>query len=492
MWVSPEKAAELLEVTVEEVLDLALEGKLEAGPGLYGGVLVKLEGPEDEGEGGQAGADPQQAGRRTNPTIPDRSMEPRQDGAAGGPSAEEKRWHGYTMVPLKEAARRLGLSDSRACALIQEGKLGGIKEKGRRWIILEDVESYAWQQENWRRLGGRWTPYGRRPKGEKAARYEAEGTANRELQIADCRLGETAEGRLEGDCWVRAEEAAAILALSVVRVGVLGREGKLVRHLGKPTDDGRPTTEDGRTGAGVRRRDAAFYLLSSVLRLAEEREHRVRGISPKEWREGPTLKPFIRSKIEAPPGDRLISRREAAGMLGVCEPRVSVLVAEGRLFGWQSLPGKPGCRLWLSERQVLRYRDDRERATRRARQRGGNSLQIASGELPNANWPEGWTNGWLWKRDHGLDEYEGEERDHGEFYSTKQAAQALGVTRGAVGKLRKRGRLQGYRAKTSRGPSVHQWWFYRKDEVEGLLADHVYQDGRARCRKAREVMRYGE
>ena len=106
-------------------------------------------------------------------------------------------------------------------------------------------------------------------------------------------------------------------------------------------------------------------MLSSVYELADARESAdwERSISPREWRED--LRPYIRTKIEAPPGDRLISRKEAAFILGVSEPRVSVLVAQGRLFGWKTAPGKPGNPLWLSARQIDRYMHDSDRVQRR-------------------------------------------------------------------------------------------------------------------------------
>jgi hypothetical protein len=195
-------------------------------------------------------------------------------------------------------------------------------------------------------------------------------------------------------------------------------------------------------------------------------------------------------------------------MLRVSENRVTLLVAEGRLFGWQTHPGKPACRMWLSERQVNRYVSDPDRVKRH--ERALRALSIRRGEAINGDirhgrikdgsiwrlidrgdgrpprkpkaeptteptdrerWMEeiGLASGLTFVRRHNID------RDFGEFFTTKQAARELRVGEGRVHALRRRGRLTGHR-RPPRGKKriPGYWWFFRKEDVYRLLEDAEY------------------
>jgi hypothetical protein len=194
-------------------------------------------------------------------------------------------------------------------------------------------------------------------------------------------------------------------------------------------------------------------------------------ISPTQWKER-MVKPFIRTTIEAPPGDILITRAEAAQMLGIHINGISNFVAKGRLFGWQTQPGKQGVKLYLSARQVARYRDDPDRLKRRAAYKRGRRPPSPLGQE---------TEGEIWLENNGMAyklrmaEKTNEERRHGEFFNTRQAARLLGITPSALHGLRQRGRISGYqkpRRKWDGGGK--KWWFYKQDDIYNLLADSDY------------------
>lgn len=76
------------------------------------------------------------------------------------------------------------------------------------------------------------------------------------------------------------------------------------------------------------------------------------------------------------------------------------------------------------------------------------------------------------------------DKDRGEFFTTRQAALALGVSPKAVASLRIRGRLPAFRRpREKRTGNGNQWWFYRKDDVYNLLADGEYLRNRDRGKR---------
>src|SRR5687767_10535474 len=79
----------------------------------------------------------------------------------------------------------------------------------------------------------------------------------------------------------------------------------------------------------------------------------------------------------------------------------------------------------------------------------------------------------------GLAETDGREPrgvdiDHGEYFSSSQAARELGVSRARVTSLRKSGTLMRYRLRRASHPENsggNPWWFYLKEDVWALRAD---------------------
>ena len=385
---------------------------------------------------------------------------------------------GIGVYTVREAAGELALTVNYV-QRIAHSHLNAIKRDGRVWIPKNEVELYRWKQERWAALGGQWTAYGRQPKlefygNQRRLRPEGfrrpatddgrpdSGIANCKLTIDNCQLPEE---------WVRVDKVAEILNLSEVQAHRYGASGRIRRKVV-------------REGSGFKK---AYYLLEDVLRVEEEREAGRKTIPVSQWKHD-LRHPYIRTKIEAAPGDRLVSRREAAFMLGCSEPRVSILVAEGFLFGWQTSPGKPGCRLWLSENQILRFGSTEDRVMRKERwERGRAGVQAfrRSGVRERTNtrtssrtktteevpeWKE-------WRFENGIEMEPGtDQKDHGEYYSTAQAARVLKVSSTAVGKLRKRGRLNGFRHPWKVGRYEHRrWWFYKKEEVHALAEDFTYR-----------------
>lgn len=415
--------------------------------------------------------------------------------------------HGTELLATEEVRGRLGISATQARNLLACGRINGVKEGGRWWALSSEVEAYGQDQEYWRQLGGRWTPFGRMAKGQRKSEYELADEDRRQTtedagQTTDDRpqtveyeyeyedTGATTDGGrrtaggdelIGGERWIRVGEAADIMALHYTTVARLARGGRLVSKI--------VIEPDRVSGRGhVKHHRVMRIELSSVLRLMADREVAAdrRGISPRQWREGSTLKPLIRSKIEAPPGDPLISRSEAAWLLGVTPARVSVLVGKGRLFGWQRFPGKHGCPLWLSERQVLRLSQDS------GWQRGH---ACAKGERPGRldDWPAGLQTPMEEFMDgHRLapvvfaEEGPATQRDRGEFFTTRQVGQLLGISQGSVQSLRLTRRLRGYQRRRVPGDGVgKKWWFYRKDDVYALLADSEYRKRHERGKHSR-------
>ena len=182
----------------------------------------------------------------------------------------------------------------------------------------------------------------------------------------------------------------------------------------------------------------------------------------------------------------LVGTREAAAMLGVTMSAVRGLVARGLLPCYQSDPCKSGCRMripryWV-EAVAARpaYQSRREARERRV------GMVASSEELGIPAAPRrGWTRSC--------------ERDYGAWYTTRQAANVLGISRQAVRVLLRRGRLEGgsrtperdLYAAPKRGYG-YRWLFYPKESVHALLRDAEYMERRARGVKLRVEERRGE
>jgi hypothetical protein len=400
---------------------------------------------------------------------------------------------GHEVVSVRDAAAILGVIKRQIYTLLQNGRISWSEKVGRtRYVLLCEVNDYKRLQGIWETKGGKWTAYGKRERqdGRASARSPvADGrrTQKREIQpITDAKTNSTGESAAD-DCWIRAEEAWTLLGLKKSRLYGLAAQGK----LGRQRELRRVPT----CGGGTVKTSVWVYSLRDVLALAMERDASRPCISPSEWNRN-LLHPVIRTKIEAPPGDRLISRAEAAEWLGVGTNKISNLVIEGRLFGWQTDPGKSGVRLWLSARQVFRYANDPVRLRRRQAALLGRRRAAANeaGEVADIydEWPPLYprTESEARMMDWGLEPKPWTApstfttRDYGEFFTLRQTAMTMGVTPSAVKRLRRRGRLRGYqRPREKRSGGGNKWWFFRKDDVYDLLADGTYLRNRDRGKR---------
>ena len=181
--------------------------------------------------------------------------------------------------------------------------------------------------------------------------------------------------------------------------------------------------------------------------------------------------------------------KEAAAILGVRLPRITELVLQGRLFGWQREPGKRGSKVWLSENQVYRYASDPERIRRRNLRLGIDGKR----KTKNGNCEAGFE-GVYTVREHFRDETglvaapgnRNIELNHGEYFSTRQVARELGISRSGVDRLRKQGTLLGFRRRSRPGAGFgNPWWFFLKSDVFALKHDPEYRRLHARNLQAR-------
>jgi hypothetical protein len=191
------------------------------------------------------------------------------------------------------------------------------------------------------------------------------------------------------------------------------------------------------------------------------------------------------TKIEMGEFDYWITRNEAAELLRVRPRRISGMCAQGLLPCYQKEPGKRGSQLWVSYSHVVLLRDRPEyrkwRAVwERGRQRkDGGPSWYESEELDIRLFP-----------------YRGESpacaRDHGDYYTTRQAANVLGVAPSIVREHMRRGRLTGvHMPRHGKGRTGRQWWFVKKEEVHALQADPDYARRRRQYRdslRARSVL----
>lgn len=504
--VTPDKAAEMLGVSLERVLDLIEADELEAGPGLFGGVLVTIYGEDEEkptrvaaGENGRRGEGERTAVRGVGGVTAGTTCDTVPAKRSPGRRAESgtRQMDGTVMIPSGEAAARLGISRRQVAFLAREGRINGVKEGRGWWLIREEVEAYAQDQALWQKLGGRWTPFGRQAKW--AGRREEMVAVGGSGEAADEAVGgwgdEARTAENEGDSgptpdtlrpapsvawWVSMEQAVEILGIGPhsLRRWVRMRGMRRIQCV-RPPNPLRRLPTDGHA--------RVWLVLGEVEALSDWREKRLfgKGTHPRDWREGPTRKPLIRSKIEAPPGDTLISRREAAFRMGVHVTTITGFVRRGILFAWQERPGMRGSRLWLSERQVARVSNDPERI--RAQQAYYGRFPDDDRHRRSAEEAE------AWREDVGLEGYRSAQpqigRDFGEYFTSAQAARLLGVAKETVYSLRRSGRLRGYqRPRRKEDGAGNKWWFFRKSEVYQLLADPEYNDYRARYRRRARLL----
>ena len=370
------------------------------------------------------------------------------------PSSRSRWGEREILISVEEAAGRLGWSvrwTKKHLGIHIEARW----VKGERRVVLQSVEWWlaAHAEQSARR------------KAEREARKREKapgGFSGAELSIINDQLSIiNEEAPPAEERWILVREAAGVLGVTAASVKRMIWAGKL----------------------GARRRGSRTWevSLAAVVEMADRREREMlaRCIPAKEW-EYDRLRPYFRTKLEAPPGDRLISRPEAARMLDVHPCTVTRLILKGTLFAWQSEPGKKGSLVFLSYNQVLRYSERPDRRLRRQRYEEANAQSRGEERGRVAGYEEV-----------GIPEYDLYERtgnaliDHGEYYSTRQVALLLGISVEAVRAMVKRRRLVGYRRPLEKNRyERRRWWFYRKEDVHALIHDPVRRKWVESYRKA--------
>jgi hypothetical protein len=182
-----------------------------------------------------------------------------------------------------------------------------------------------------------------------------------------------------------------------------------------------------------------------------------------------------RVKMELNEFDGWLTVREAAQLLGVNTRSISFLCNTGKLPCHQKQPGVSGSRLYVPHHHVLRLKERLAESKGRAayekglRRDASQAVYIDKEEFGIFDVPDrGWSKAC--------------ERDHGEYYSTRQAANVLGVRPNSVRLLMRRGRLTGHRINKKRRSS-RPWWFFKKADVDALLADSEYNRNHRRWLK---------
>jgi plasmid maintenance system antidote protein VapI len=416
---------------------------------------------------------------------------------------ERKVVDGYESVCVEEAAALLGVKRNRVMVLHKEERLLGERVDGRLWLRMEDI--------------GRWR--------ERQAHYRSRAPRKRRTPVCMWRgekrgkRGDYKEPEVLGAHYrITLTQAAEMLNVTKTRMVQLARIHALdsVRAVC-------PADVLAKRAVSPHGRPQRWFLLGEVtlLELRREREAAGRGVHPATWT-GDLRLPVVRSTVEAPANDRLITKEEAAELLGVKPGTVLRLVKRARLFAWQKQPNRPGSRKWFSEAQVLRYRDRPERLKGRAawelgmgrarmKDEGGRMKHrldeededyeeptnvvglvkrgavwvSARAEEPAGMKPE--HRRWMEEvgMGHLIEDAGGRcwERRHGDYYSSKQTAEVLGVPKLAVKRLRESGRLTGYKMPPHKGAGGgNRWWLYRKEEVLALLSNEAYLKRRAACR----------
>ncbi len=384
---------------------------------------------------------------------------------------------GVREVRAAEARDLLGIGQTQMCKLAREGRVNYIERNGRRWYLVEDIETYAGLQNVWASKSGGWTPYGKADEASREQDMKLVGSARRRAK-PEVPAGEAEDYRLT------LEQVLSILNVSYSRLHQMVNAGALTavrvpRAFGRADSRGRPIT---RLSPTFSAREVYGFVDARERRQAEA------GFTASQWKER-MARPFIRTQIAAPQNDLLVTPAEAARMLGISAKGVSNLVCRGRLFGWQTQAGKPGCPLYLSAKQVARYRDDPDRLKRQA---------AATRYLRPPSKPGEETNGELWLEETGMAlsllyaTRTNLERQHGDFLNTGQAARLLGIAPKTLCALRQRGRIAGYqRPRKTQDGRGHKWWFFRREDVDKLLLDGEYVRRRdvARANKLKSMGR---
>jgi hypothetical protein len=176
-----------------------------------------------------------------------------------------------------------------------------------------------------------------------------------------------------------------------------------------------------------------------------------------------------RVKIAINEFDSWITVQQAAHLLGVSSSRISQLCNAGRLPCHQEKPGVNGSRLLVPHHHVLRLRERMETDPGRSAYEKGAARNDS--EPPFAQ-----------QEDYGIDEFPTRgwskacQKDYGDEYTTRQAANVLGVGKNAILTLMRRGKLTGcHHPRRGTQKNGCKTWFFKKEQVDALAADPVYR-----------------
>lgn len=245
--------------------------------------------------------------------------------------------------------------------------------------------------------------------------------------------------------WVDYRKAMAMLQLSEPQFHKLAKAGKFAR---RKSHGPRPHW---------------LYDSLELERFAEERLSKSCAAQPNKrldwW--GSRSKP-----MELHEFDGWLTAQEAANMLGVTVHRIGRMCDQGLLPCRQQHPGKQGSKLYVPHHHVLRLAERPDYKLRKERFEKSRATTAA----------------WVEMEEWGIEEHDprGESKstriNHGDYLSTRQVALLLGVCQPTVHKLRVRGRLQGHHLhKKKPGTSKNPYWFYKRSDVDALLADPQYR-----------------
>jgi hypothetical protein len=389
--------------------------------------------------------------------------------------SEDGKW-----VTLRKAAEIIGRSEQTVRGkLILWNMVAAEKRDGRWWVLLEDAERMARhyreraEQIEMNRELPKKTVIPKVPTGWKAKRP------------TPSRVDFANTPTLENEIWILTDRAASYLdiqpysfRLTAMNRGLAYRE----RMIPNPV-----------SGSGHHKtKRVREWALSHVLLLMDEREafESWRCLAPGQHLDN-RGKRYVFPLDEMPPGMWRITANEAAQILGVSHMVVLNFVRNGRLFGWQEIVGRRGCRMYLDGNQVTRYANSPDRLARRQARLG---LTTPDPEKKRLN--DEFLEKIKVNPETGIGTGHYAYHNYGDFYSARQTAEYLGVSVQAVFGLVKRRRLRGYH-KARKGPLIqwdmwekpyptHRSFFFKKADVHALAEDPVYQKGRACLRLAEE------
>ncbi len=482
-WLTLKESAERLRTTVEQVEEYIDNREIDYDEDENGAIYAALADVDDMAALICPAPDPNPHPALTPTLSPRKSKTANRKSRTGYlaladglgapfPSASEYADHpkspgGVPLIPVKEAAKLLKITARSVYRILERGQLDGYKEEGRWSVRLDSCERYAGFQQHWASRDGGWTPFGRQFK--KRRSYiphpkPSSSSSSDDVHGSPTRV-DARESAAPDPYWISANEAADLLQLNICYFRKLALKRNLTREKSRV-----PLYLEGERQRNRPPRRMTGYLMHEVVNLMDERDRTQKTMSPSEWKRK-SQRPIVRANVEPPTGDRLISVKQAADLLGVRVPSVVSYIARGRLFAWQQKPGKRGSKVWLSERQVERYRDNPDRLRRRGYTIGAEVF--GAGPANPADTPE-------WVEESGLLDEErkpkrpNRDREYGEYFTTRQVARVLGICPASIRELRRRGRLIGYRSHNANPNSIGAWWFYRKEDVYALKEDRQY------------------